>query len=165
MDEFAGDDADEREELVGLGLDIDLGDERDEFRSQQRKFAGRDLAAKHFDDTIAAVAGAMLIKALTPKQRVSRARGEVREKYGVVRRRGRLLGEDQSEKHVGNIDRARFEAAGLTNYTWNTMQDDDVRPEHEEREGLVFDWRDPPSGGHPGEAPRCRCWPTPAPAT
>lgn len=32
-----------------------------------------------------------------------------------------------------------------------------MRSEHAERDGKVFDWDNPPEGGHPGEAPNCRC--------
>ncbi|MBF0246698.1 MAG: minor capsid protein [Alphaproteobacteria bacterium] len=43
-------------------------------------------------------------------------------------------------------------------YVWRTMGDDKVRSSHSEREGQVFSWDHPPEGGHPGEAPGCRCW-------
>lgn len=44
-----------------------------------------------------------------------------------------------------------------THYIWVTMGDDKVRPEHAANAGLVFAWDDPPSNGHPGNAPGCRC--------
>jgi len=43
-------------------------------------------------------------------------------------------------------------------YTWRTVGDDRVRPEHAARDGKIFDWSNPPDGGHPGEAENCRCW-------
>jgi len=43
-------------------------------------------------------------------------------------------------------------------YTWRTQGDGKVRGAHAERNGKVFSWDDPPEGGHPGEAPNCRCW-------
>lgn len=43
-------------------------------------------------------------------------------------------------------------------YTWRTRKDIAVRKEHRIREGIVFDWDDPPEGGHPGEDYGCRCW-------
>ena len=48
-------------------------------------------------------------------------------------------------------------------YIWNTRQDSKVRSEHAERHGYIFEWDNPPEGGHPGEAPGCRCWATPLP--
>lgn len=43
-------------------------------------------------------------------------------------------------------------------YIWRTQGDGKVRSEHAEREGKTFSWDSPPDGGHPGEAPNCRCW-------
>lgn len=43
-------------------------------------------------------------------------------------------------------------------YIWRTQGDGKVRSEHAERDGKTFSWNDPPEGGHPGEAPNCRCW-------
>ncbi|MEE8393530.1 MAG: phage minor head protein, partial [Rhodospirillales bacterium] len=42
-------------------------------------------------------------------------------------------------------------------YIWRTVGDSKVRSSHAERDGKVFSWDDPPEGGHPGEAPNCRC--------
>jgi len=42
-------------------------------------------------------------------------------------------------------------------YIWCTEGDDLVRDEHAQREGKVFAWDEPPSGGHPGEDYNCRC--------
>jgi len=42
-------------------------------------------------------------------------------------------------------------------YIWRTRGDSKVRSEHAERDGKVFEWDNPPEGGHPGEAPNCRC--------
>lgn len=46
---------------------------------------------------------------------------------------------------------------GLELYVWRTMKDDKVRASHEEREGVVYNWSDPPEGGHPSEDWGCRC--------
>lgn len=43
-------------------------------------------------------------------------------------------------------------------YIWRTRGDSKVRSAHAERDGRVFEWNNPPEGGHPGEAPNCRCW-------
>ena len=42
-------------------------------------------------------------------------------------------------------------------YIWRTQGDGKVRPSHAGRNGQTFSWDDPPDGGHPGEAPNCRC--------
>ena len=52
-----------------------------------------------------------------------------------------------------------FYAAGKDGgqYIWRTQDDGKVRPSHAGRNGKTFSWDDPPDGGHPGEAPNCRC--------
>ncbi len=42
-------------------------------------------------------------------------------------------------------------------YIWRTVGDSKVRSAHAERNGKTYSWDDPPEGGHPGEAPNCRC--------
>lgn len=42
-------------------------------------------------------------------------------------------------------------------YIWRTRGDSKVRSEHAGRDGKIFSWDEPPEGGHPGEAPNCRC--------
>ena len=43
-------------------------------------------------------------------------------------------------------------------YIWRTQQDDRVRPRHADREGKLYRWDSPPSGGSPGEDYNCRCF-------
>lgn len=49
-------------------------------------------------------------------------------------------------------------------YIWRTRGDGKVRSAHADRHGKTFSWNDPPDGGHPGEAPNCRCWAEPVAA-
>ena len=46
---------------------------------------------------------------------------------------------------------------GIEHFVWHTMKDERVRPEHAEREGLVFSINDE----LPGEDFNCRCWAEP----
>jgi hypothetical protein len=46
-------------------------------------------------------------------------------------------------------------------YTWRSAGDGRVRSSHAAHAGQVFSWANPPTGGHPGTAPNCRCWPEP----
>nr|DAI55995.1 MAG TPA: Minor capsid component [Caudoviricetes sp.] len=46
---------------------------------------------------------------------------------------------------------------GIEHFVWHTIKDDRVRPEHAEREGLVFSINDE----LPGEDFNCRCWAEP----
>lgn len=43
-------------------------------------------------------------------------------------------------------------------FAWNTMGDERVRPEHEDRDGEIYKWNN--ADLLPGEDPGCRCWAT-----
>ena len=68
-----------------------------------------------------------------------------------------LIGSDQVGKLNGRLMEYWQRSAGITEYRWQTMMDDRVRPLHADRQGLIFRWDKPPSDGHPGMAIRCRC--------
>ena len=52
---------------------------------------------------------------------------------------------------------------GTRRYVWRTQRDGKVRPDHAVREGLVFEWNNPPFGGNPQTSHGCRCWAEPLP--
>ena len=76
---------------------------------------------------------------------------------GVEENRAVLIGSDQVGKLNGRLMQYYQQSAGITEYRWQTMMDDRVRPAHRERQGKIFKWDEPPEDGHPGEAIRCRC--------
>lgn len=43
-------------------------------------------------------------------------------------------------------------------FEWNTMGDERVRPTHEARDGVIYNWDNAETV--PGEEPGCRCWAT-----
>lgn len=61
----------------------------------------------------------------------------------------------------GTVNRIAQRAVGVRRYTWRTQRDNRVRDSHAARERKIFRWSDPPSGGHPGSEPNCRCWASP----
>ena len=70
----------------------------------------------------------------------------------------RRITRDQTNKLTGEMSRLRQTAAGITQYFWQTSEDDRVRETHEEKNGILFDWGLPPQDtGHPGEDIQCRC--------
>ena len=79
------------------------------------------------------------------------------QELGVETNRAVLIGSDQVGKLNGRLMQYYQQAAGVKEYRWQTMMDSRVRPGHRERQGKIFRWDDPPEGGHPGEAIRCRC--------
>jgi len=73
-----------------------------------------------------------------------------------LRRTGEVRPGDDTDKAI----RVALAESGKKSgqYIWRTRGDSKVRSEHAERDGKVFEWDNPPEGGHPGEAPNCRCW-------
>jgi len=82
---------------------------------------------------------------------------DIRQLAGVSETRAALIGADQVGKLNGRLTQYRQMSAGIESYIWRTMGDRRVRPNHAARSGQVFKWSNPPDGGHPGQAVRCRC--------
>ena len=69
-----------------------------------------------------------------------------------------FIARDQVSKFNGQLNMLRQTEIGVSSYTWETSQDERVRPSHEEKQGNVYRWDDPPADtGHPGEDYQCRC--------
>lgn len=92
-------------------------------------------------------------------------------KSGVFKKtktRAALIARDQIGKLNATITENRQTQLGIENYFWRTALDERVRgnptgfyssaiPSHWDREGKRYSWKNPPSGGHPGQAIQCRC--------
>ncbi len=95
----------------------------------------------------------------------------LKEIGGITTRRAELIARDQTSKVVSQLNQARQSDAGIKSYTWRTAEDERVvgtpggkypKPtkahrNHYRRNGKKYDWKSPPSDGHPGEAINCRC--------
>lgn len=62
---------------------------------------------------------------------------------------------DREYENYSNASPATDKKEGK--YIWRTQGDGKVRGSHAERDGEEFYWDRAPEGGHPGEAPNCRC--------
>lgn len=96
---------------------------------------------------------------------VKQLRDQIRARYPVSNYRATLIAQDQTLKLNAALTRSRLESLGVRQYTWRSVQDSRVRPEHADLNGKVFSFDNPPSEGNPGTPVRCRCraeavWPT-----
>lgn len=82
---------------------------------------------------------------------------QIQERRSVSRSRAELIARDQVASLNAELTQLRQVSMGVTRYRWRTVGDERVRDEHEEREGEIFEWSDPPEDGHPGEPINCRC--------
>jgi SPP1 gp7 family putative phage head morphogenesis protein len=91
------------------------------------------------------------------KTAINRMAREIQALYPVSKKRAKLIATDQTIKLTAAVEEKRQRDAGVTSYTWETMRDIKVRKRHRERQGKVYSWTSPPSGGHPGSEINCRC--------
>lgn len=96
--------------------------------------------------------------------RVETVAKELRESFGISRRRAEFIATDQVNKLNGQLTRSRQQQVGITKYRWSTSRDERVRPGHRDLQGTIQEWSKPPitnpkTGGraHPKQDPRCRC--------
>ena len=84
--------------------------------------------------------------------------GVLRREYKSSGYNLRRLTRDQTSKLTGQLNQARQTELGIARYRWQTSGDERVRPTHNDNDGQVFAWDDPPAAtGHPGEDVQCRC--------
>ncbi len=92
--------------------------------------------------------------------------GVLEKRFKVANNKARFIARDQTEKIIGNLNKARQTDLGIKSYTWRTSQDERVvgtpgglypvgssgHMDHYSRDGVVFMWATPPPDGHPGQA-------------
>lgn len=82
---------------------------------------------------------------------------DIQQRLQVASGRAELIARDQVGKIQGQVNAARQRSLGITRFVWRSVEDERVRPEHQEYDGNTYDYDDPPSGELPGEAVNCRC--------
>jgi SPP1 gp7 family putative phage head morphogenesis protein len=93
---------------------------------------------------------------------------QIRERFGVTKKRAALIATDQVGKLNGELNQLRQTNLGVRRYRWSSSQDERVRKSHRKLNGSIQTWKDPPvvdqrtgERGHPGQPIRCRCQPIP----
>lgn len=83
---------------------------------------------------------------------------EIHERFGITRRRAKLIARDQTSKLNASLTKLRQQELGVEEYVWQTAGDERVRPSHRAHDGKKFQWDNPPKDtGHPGTDINCRC--------
>ena len=86
-------------------------------------------------------------KALTPGQAL----------FGQIEARLESETLRHAQRLSQGLDRKRQQAIGLRKYVWRTRGDNKVRAGHAANDGKIFEWRNAPASGHPGDDFGCRC--------
>jgi SPP1 gp7 family putative phage head morphogenesis protein len=80
---------------------------------------------------------------------------QIRDRWPMTEHRAKLIAQDQTLKLNASLTRHRLESVGVKKYTWRSVMDNRVRPEHAEYNGKVYSWDKPPPDGNPGTPVRC----------
>lgn len=97
-------------------------------------------------------------------RRVEEIEAEIEARFEVSRSRAALIARDQVGKLSGELTEVRHKSVGIESYTWDTSQDERVRPDHAALQGTTQRYDDPPitnkrtgARNNPGQDYSCRC--------
>jgi SPP1 gp7 family putative phage head morphogenesis protein len=100
--------------------------------------------------------------------RLDRLSKIIESRYGVTKRKAEFLAAQETSLLTAKFREERARNAGSVKYIWYTRHDDRVRHDHEELNGKIFFWSQPPvvdkkrgRHAHPGEDYGCRCFSRP----
>ena len=85
---------------------------------------------------------------------------EIVKQTGMSVRHAALVANDQTGSALAKFNESRHKAAGAKDYVWQSMEDNRVRPKHQELDGTRQTYDDPTGGDDgqmPGEPINCRC--------
>lgn len=100
----------------------------------------------------------LVAHAFTTGRRAEDVARDIAARYGISDRHASLIARDQIGSLNSRITAARHQELGITRFSWQTMGDQNVRPEHEDLQDQEFDYPDgAPGEGLPGEPIACRC--------
>ena len=143
-----------------LGVDVITGDQRLVAKMTMWEAENLALIKSVPQQTVSRIQG-KITEAVRAGRSLKEVTDEVRAELGVTQRRAELIARDQVGKLNADLSRQRNEDLGVDEYTWRGVLDARERPEHVAREGKRYRWDNPPDGGAPGEAIRCRCTASP----
>lgn len=114
------------------------------------------LDQRYFDDIERVVASAFRDGKAT-----SALRAEIEERFGVSKSRAEFIARDQVAKLGARVREYRHKQLGISKYRWSASGDERVRSRHQELDGKVFRYDDPPvinnqgDRGNPGDDYQC----------
>lgn len=88
---------------------------------------------------------------------VATLRKRLQKEFAISDNRAKLIARTETSRFNASLNQLRQEQAGVTSYIYSTSLDERVRELHQSFNGRTFRWDKPPSDGHPGTAPNCRC--------
>lgn len=141
--------------VFGIDIFVDQPYLRDQLELFSRQNA--QLITSIPEQDLLQVAG-IVERGLQEGSRFTLVARDIQKRFGITMRRANLISRDQTTKLNASLTKLRQESAGITEYRWQTSNDERVRPTHRANDGKKFRWDNPPKiTGHPGTDINCRC--------
>ena len=107
--------------------------------------------------------GEILDRQALTGERVESLRSKIMAETGVTKAQAQLIARDQTLKLSAKVRQQEHKQLGITRYTWSASNDERTRPMHDDLDGTVQYYDDPPvtneqgDRNNPGEDFQCRC--------
>jgi SPP1 gp7 family putative phage head morphogenesis protein len=82
---------------------------------------------------------------------------QLKSRFSITENRAKLIAQDQTLKLNSSLTEYRLKSVGVTKFIWRTVGDSRVRPDHIERNGKEYTFKEGAGGELPGQPVRCRC--------
>jgi SPP1 gp7 family putative phage head morphogenesis protein len=145
-----------RQVHAALGVDLFGGDAR--MKPLMEAFVDSNVGLiRKLTDDVAGRVETSVLRAVQDAKPWDHFAEDLQEQFGFAERRAQIIARDQIGKFYGQANAVRQRELGIRRFVWRTSGDERVREEHEDLDGQVFFYDDPPSEGLPGEPILCRC--------
>ncbi len=149
-----------RQLRAGVGLDLFTGDRKN--RTLLTGFVQENVALiKDLPNQVIGRVERTIARAVQRGKSVRDITGELKKHFAGEEERAARIARDQTLTLYGQFNEQRQTELGIEQFIWRTVGDDAVRQEHQDRDGRIYSWDDPPDGEIPGEAINCRCYAEP----
>lgn len=132
------------EKTVNSVLGIDVFLEEPWLKNQLELFANQNsqLIKNMTDNEMERVSG-MVQRGLQEGSSYDSIADNIEKSFGITRRHAKLIARDQTSKLNGSLTKLRQQELGITQYRWQTSDDERVRQTHRVLENKICRWDDP----------------------
>ncbi len=132
------------EKTVNSVLGIDVFLEEPWLKNQLELFANQNsqLIKNMTDNEMERVSG-MVQRGLQEGSSYDSIADNIEKSFGITRRHAKLIARDQTSKLNGSLTKLRQQELGITQYRWQTSDDERVRQSHRVLENKICRWDDP----------------------
>lgn len=132
------------EKTVNSVLGIDVFLEEPWLKNQLELFANQNsqLIKNMTDNEMERVSG-IVQRGLQEGSSYESIADNIEKSFGITRRHAKLIARDQTSKLNGSLTKLRQQELGITQYRWQTSDDERVRQTHKVLEGKICRWDDP----------------------